>query len=140
EHVHFTFEGSYQLGLAWAEAAARMLPASVTNGAQLQWVDKKTCEQRLGLSDWNRHSVMESVLWRLHRPPMSTQSNNRESIAALQLEENELRNQMNASSAAVVRTNFADLLRRVPDDHYLYENFAEFLGSTGDQREELIQW
>ena len=140
EHVHFTFEGSYRLGLEWAQAAAGLLPASVTNNARPQWAGREDCEHRLGLSDWNRCAVVDAVIWRVHRPPMSTQSNNPERVASLQRQESELRSRMTATNVTSTRAEFTTLLQRVPDDHYLCENFAEFLESAGDRKGALAQW
>ena len=140
EHVHFTFDGSYRLGLAWAQAAARLLPESVTRGARPQWADRQECERRLGLSDWNRCAVVESVMWRVRRPPMSTQLNSLERLAALQVEDRDLRSRMNDTNAVSARGGFGALLQKYPDDHFLYENYAEFLESTGDRQDALTQW
>jgi tetratricopeptide (TPR) repeat protein len=55
EHVHFDFDGRYQLGLAWAEQIEPLLPRN-TN----VWVSQAVCEQMLGLSAWNRAQVIHS--------------------------------------------------------------------------------
>jgi tetratricopeptide (TPR) repeat protein len=140
EHVHFTFEGGYQLGLAWANDAARFLPPALTNGAAPRWATQVECDERLALTDWNRCAVLDSVIWRLHRPPMSTQSNNGQRLKALERLERELRARLNPAAAAAARQEYLAAIQRRPGDHYLYENFAEFLESEGDTKDAAAQW
>ena len=58
EHVHFNFDGSYQLGRAWAGQVATLLPAAIANNAVTNgWASQEACDLRLGLSDWNRRVI-----------------------------------------------------------------------------------
>src|SRR5262249_40056674 len=65
EHVHFNFDGNYRLARAWADQVARFLPAVITNAAKGDWAPQDLCERTLGLTDWNRYSVLEDMLNRL---------------------------------------------------------------------------
>lgn len=132
EHVHFNFDGNYRLARLWADAVTRALPASVTQRAVTPWADQERCEQRLGLTDWNRVSVLEEMLRRLERPPLSTQTNNRERVAAFQARRDQLRQRLGQTPPAQARAVYEDALRRNPDDAAVRENFAEFLEATDD--------
>jgi len=132
EHVHFNFEGNYRLGLVWAThvASALLLP---TNSAP-EWLPQSACEDRLGLTDWNRLFVIQSVIRRLNKPPLSQQFNNTERLRRAQLEEERL-NRKNVETGADQRAGeiLNEAIRRAPEDTFLYEGAANTLEATGHQ-------
>jgi tetratricopeptide (TPR) repeat protein len=140
EHVHLNFEGNYRLGLLWAEQVAQALPAAVSANATGAWASQQTCDQLLGLSDWNRSLVLQSVLRRFYHPPLSAQLNSLQRRNALQRELNDLHRRMNAATAGQARQQFQEAIRRAPDDHYLHEACAAFLQSVGDLKAATSEW
>ncbi len=138
EHVHFNFDGSHRLGLAWAQQLEKLIPANFvrSNG----WLAQSDCEARLGLSDWNRALVWEHMAGRLQVPPFSDQPDNPQRLEKLTARVNGLRAQMNAETAAAAKTNFLAQLARAPDDFDLRENFALFLQSSGDLPAAVAEW
>jgi tetratricopeptide (TPR) repeat protein len=141
EHVHFNFDGSYQLGRAWAEQVEKMLPVDIirvagTNG----WVSQETCDRLLGLTDWNRCAVTEMMIDRFRRHPLSDQSNNAGRTQALRDEVEVLRKRMNPTTAQQAAEIYLLAINRAPQDHLLHENFAEFLESVGDLKQAAAQW
>ena len=140
EHVHFNFDCNYRLGMGWAEQAERLLPAAIRSRATGGWATQEICERRLGLTDWNRCAVVMTVMERLHRQPFSNQLNNERRLATLQDQASRLRHQMTAATAAKARADFLAALKRAPEDHWLHENFAEFLESIGDVKQATAEW
>jgi tetratricopeptide (TPR) repeat protein len=140
EHVHFNFDGNYRLGRAWAGEIEPLLPEAIRARPTGDWAPQDVCERRLGLTDWNRELVLQAVEERLHRPPMSGQSNNDRRLAALHAQDKELRARMNRTTEAKARADFAAALAASPGDHWLHENFANFLETCGDLKPELAQW
>jgi tetratricopeptide (TPR) repeat protein len=140
EHVHFNFDGNYRLGLAWAEQAERLLPATIRSRTTGGWASQQVCEQRLGLTDWNRCSVVMSVIQRLHREPFTNQLDNDARLAALQAEATALRRRMTVATANQARAEFVAAIQRAPDDDWLHENYAEFLESIGHGQEATAEW
>jgi tetratricopeptide (TPR) repeat protein len=138
EHVHFDFDGSYRLGLAWARQVEKMLPLiqSRHNG----WMNKTECDEELGLSDWNRAAVWDQMVERLQVPPFSNQAGNTERVAKLQARIQQVRAGMDTNDATQARANFDLLLTREPDDFELAENYALFLQTTGDLPGSITQW
>jgi tetratricopeptide (TPR) repeat protein len=139
EHVHFDFDGSYRLGLLWAQEAAKMLVAGNTNHED-GWASQEQCEQLLGLSVWNRALVTEEMIGRLQAPPFSSQPNNEQRIERLRARDGLLHGHMNTNEAAAARENFMKQLGRWPDDFVLHENFAGFLQATGDVPASITEW
>ena len=135
EHVHFDFDGSYRLALAWAKQIAPLLPASP--GA---WASQPACEQMLGLSDWNRALVLEHMVGRLQVPPFSNQAGNDQRMARLAARARAVHDRMDAGDAARARENFGKQLAAAPDDYLLHENYALFLQATGDGPGALAEW
>jgi tetratricopeptide (TPR) repeat protein len=140
EHVHFNFDGAYQLGRIWAEAVAEVLPATVRARGQSDWPTQESCERALGLTDWNRKLVTEAVIRRLQQPPLSTQPNNTERIAGLQEYEQRLLARMTRKRLPEAQATYAEAIAAAPNDHFLYEVQGGFLQVTGDLPGALAAW
>lgn len=140
EHVHFNFDGNYHLARAWADRIARILPAGITNGAETSWASQEVCERRIGLSDWNRCDVLEEVIRRMQRAPLSSQPNNPQRLHALSKMEAGLRREMNSNAVQQTRARYLEAVDKSPDDFYVRENFAHFLEDTGEIPAAIEQW
>jgi tetratricopeptide (TPR) repeat protein len=140
EHVHFNFDGNYGLARAWADQVARFLPATMTKTARGGWATQELCERRLGLTDWNRYSVLEDMLARMAQPPFPAQANHKEQMERFRAEMRELRQRMDEPARAQARQLYREALQAAPDDHRLHENFAEFLDMTGDLQQAVAEW
>ena len=133
EHVHFNFDGNYRLGRAWAEQVNKMLPAAISqNSDASDWAAREVCERRLGLSDWNRSLIIQSVIERMRQPPLSSQLDNDERMKKLETRVTRLHSQMNQVAATNAWADFQGTLAQSPDDYCVHENFALFLQSVGD--------
>jgi tetratricopeptide (TPR) repeat protein len=139
EHVHFDFDGSYRLGLAWAQQVEKMLPASVAGGGT-GWASPEQCAQLLGVSAWNRDLILEHMLRRLGAPPLSSQSNNPQRMENLEARVRQLRAEMTTNAAAAATENFQKQLANWPDDFLLRGNFALFLQAHGEVPSAVEQW
>ena len=140
EHVHLNFDGNYLLARAWAEQVANSLPENATTRATPVWASQQTCEQRLGLTVWNRCAVYEEVLRRLEQPPLNGQSNNPQRRERLELQLAGWRQQMDSPAATRARDAYLAALKRAPEDYFLHEKFADFLNATGDLPGAIVQW
>ncbi len=135
EHVHFDFDARYRLARVWAEQIEPMFPRT-TNG----WISQAECEQRLGLSPWNRSQVIHFMVERMQVPPLSSQVNNEERQGALESRIKSELIQANRDQAGRTRQNFEQLLAQRPDDFFLRENYAVFLELSGDVPAATAQW
>jgi tetratricopeptide (TPR) repeat protein len=141
EHVHFNFDGNYQLGHAWAEQVAKMLPPDIARAAATNgWASQTACDLRLGLSDWNRAFIYQEMIGRLEQPPLSGQMGNDVRVKKLEAHVKELQSRMNAAAVAQTETNFQGALQRAADDFFLRENYAVFLQITGNLPQATEQW
>lgn len=140
EHVHFNFDGNYRLGRAWAGQVERFLPKAITNQPASAWASQEICERRLGLTDWNRTSVLDEVIRRLQRPPLSGQFNNAARLEALQKQVDAMRDRMTAATAAKAREIYLEAVKRAPHDFYLHQNFADFLVALHDWKAATVEW
>lgn len=136
EHVHFSFLGNYLLGRLWAEQIKAALPKSMTTDSTPEWATQEVCERDLGLTPWNRSFVIESVIRRMQQPPLSSQSNNSNRLASLQLELSEVRKQQAQTNAYMISGQaLVDAIQRAPQDAFLQEGFANFLEALGDKKQ-----
>jgi len=104
------------------------------------WATQPECERHLGLTDWNRSFVLESVIRRLQQPPLSSQSGNAERLQVFQRELSEWRGRLDGAAAAKAREEYAAEIGIQPEDYYLRESFADFLEGIGDFHQAELQW
>ncbi len=133
EHVHFNPNGNYALAIAWAGQAEKFLSAALKREARPSWISQAECEQWLGLTDWNRVSILEDIFQRLRQPPFSGQSGNAQRLFRLRDQIDGLRkNFTNETAVTRAREIYLRALRRAPENFRLHENYAEFLEATHD--------
>jgi tetratricopeptide (TPR) repeat protein len=140
EHVHFNFDGNYHLARQWAEQIENLLPESIRKTRSASWPTQLICEQRLGLTDWNRLSVWEDMIRRLNQPPFTNQLNHLGQLEMVRTEIRQIRQRMDASEATQARSIYSEAIERAPSDFRLRENFAEFLEATGDLPQATAEW
>ncbi len=141
EHVHFNFDGNYRLAKLWADHVAKMMPEKTQLKATAEWASQDFCERAVGLSDWNRMSVVSVVSGRIQKPPLSGQFTNPRRIQMLQNQWSEIAQRISQSNAVpLARAKFAAAVERSPEDHLLRENFGVFLKSIGDKSAALVQY
>jgi tetratricopeptide (TPR) repeat protein len=141
EHVHFNPDGNFRLGRAWAEQVEKMLPADILRGAHTnRWLTQATCDQLLGLTDWNQFTLAQMMVDRFQHPPLSDQSNNADRLQSLRAEENRLRQEMNPAASQKTAQIYLAAIGRAPQDYLLHENFADFLEAVGDLKQSVAQW
>ena len=141
EHVHFNFDGSYRLGLAWARQVEKMLPSSLARANQ-DWLSPKQCDERLGLPDWVRAETLEHMAERMQVPPFTSQANNPQRVERLLAGARQLVAQAHADTNYLAETReiFRRPLERAPDDFLLHENYAAFLHDAGDLPQATAEW
>jgi tetratricopeptide (TPR) repeat protein len=135
EHVHFDFDARYRLARAWAEQIEPVFPHTTNS-----WISQAECEQRLGLSPWNRSQVIHFMVERMQVPPLGSQVNNEQRRGALESRIKFELTQVSHDLADRTRQNFEQLLARRPDDFFLRENYAVFLELSGDVPTATAQW
>lgn len=139
EHVHFNPNGNYALALAWAEQVEKLLNQSLKSGARPSWASQAECEQWLGLTDWNRVSILEDILRRIQRPPFSGQSGHTEQLARLGGQIAALRQRLTDDAAAQAKQVYLRALDRAPDNFRLHQNYAEFLEARHDWKPAIAE-
>ncbi|NLH72783.1 MAG: tetratricopeptide repeat protein [Verrucomicrobia bacterium] len=139
EHVHFTFAGNYLIARMLADAIEKNL-APLPGRKTPDWATQENCDRLLGLTDWNRIGVIENVLKRLQAPPFVQQVNHEEQVERCRAQLHAIRSRLAAQQPSEIREVYRKALLRRPRDHYLYENFAEFLEATGDIDGAIAQW
>jgi len=132
EHVHLNFEGNYRLARAWAEQVSTRLPASAARHPGDGWAGRDFCARDLGLTAWNRCTVLEEIARRLADPPFTQQLNHNHQVEKLAGELVECRQRMRPDAAAEARRIYGEAVRKHPQDHWLHHNYAEFLAGIGD--------
>ena len=71
EHVHFDWEGNYQLARLMAAESARILLGSQQNNRE--WLDSSGCAAALGYTEHERLAVLQHVVDIVRKPPFTNQ-------------------------------------------------------------------
>jgi tetratricopeptide (TPR) repeat protein len=137
EHVHLNFSGNYLLARAWADQIQNQLAARLTHAAAADWLSQEQCERLLGLTDWNRVSVLEEVARRMQEPPFTDQLDNEGRLAMLKNQISECRARIESTPPSQAVQVYETALAGNPGDYRLHENFAEFLEATHDLRDTI---
>jgi tetratricopeptide (TPR) repeat protein len=139
EHVHLNFEGNYRLARALGEKVLTCLPASMFSQQKNGWAEREVCAWDLGLSDWNRSTVLEEIVRRLAEAPFNQQLNHNHQAEKLAGELAECRLRQQPGVVDNVRQDYEEALKKDPNDHWLHHNYAEFLAGIGDLKEAAEQ-
>jgi len=140
EHVHLNFSGNYLLARALADRLAPMLPARIARQAMPSWATQETCENDIGLTDWNRRDVFEEVRRRFRQPPFTGRADNAEKGRAWQVRLEQLQHQLNATNVEPARRIYLEAIGRWPKDFRLHWNYADFLESIRQPAEAVAEW
>ncbi len=140
EHVHFNFDGNYRLGRLWANAIEPIVRGNGSGKVADDWAAQEDCEAALALTDWNRMMTLSEVFRRRHRPPLDSQVNNAEELAALTNASRIVRSRLTVAEAERARTICLQAIQREPDDHLLRFNYADFLEATGKWPDAASVW
>lgn len=140
EHVHLNSHGNYALGLAWAEDVEKLLPPALKRDATPSWISQTECDALLGLTDWNRVSILEEILARIQRAPFSGQSGSAQRVASLKAEVDELHQHLtNEVAIGHAREVYLRALGRAPENFRLHENYAEFLEARNELKPAIAE-
>jgi tetratricopeptide (TPR) repeat protein len=133
EHVHMNFHGNYVLAKALTDALSTGFPATVQERhapkAQLSEAD---CARLLAFTVWNRFALDEDVYRRLGTPPFTFQLDHEARAAALARDLDGRREAAGPAGMAQARREYAEALRRDPNDWDLHQNFGNLLMASGD--------
>jgi tetratricopeptide (TPR) repeat protein len=140
EHVHFNFDGNYRLARKWAAEIEPLLPEAIRKTHRADWPAQEICEERLGLTDWNRINVWKEMLGRENQPLFASQLTHGAQVKWIEGQIHELERRMDAAAAARARDVYAQAIKRAPEDFRLHENFAEFLEATEELPRAIGEW
>ncbi len=132
DHVHLNFAGNYRLARSLAEKVLTCLPPGLLSHQRTEWAGRDICARDLGLTDWNRCTVLEEMTRRLADAPFSQQLNHSHQVRKLAGELAECRLRQQPGAVEKARRDYEEVLRKDPDDHWLHHNYAEFLAGIGD--------
>ena len=132
EHVHLNFEGNYQLARSLADKAVALLPGRLSGGGNPSWEDPATCARDLGLTDWNRCTILEDIERRLSDAPFTNQADHAVSLRKLQTRLAECQARLRPQAVRTARLTYQQAIQKQPCDHWLHHNYAEFLAAIGN--------
>ena len=158
EHVHLNPEGNYRLAEAFFRGVATLPGVGIgdTEGGEVEDGDpqgepipepaaapqpppRERLGERLALSPWNRHRMVEDILAMTSRPPFTAQLGHREVLRQRRLLAAELRLEALAETEASIELHRRALETR-PDDLLLRANHASLLQDAGRYEDSVEQW
>ena len=140
DHVHLNFEGNYLFARLLAGRVEKLLPAATTTGALPDWASAEVCDRRLGLTDWNRGPVYETMFQRLSDAPFTNQLDHAFRMRRLLDRIVQTRERLHPRVYLETREIYEEAAAKRPRDFRLAENWAEFLEAVGDLEGAEAQW
>jgi tetratricopeptide (TPR) repeat protein len=140
EHVHLNFAGNYLLARSVADQVKAALPQAVTRTDRGEWASADECNERLGLTDWDRRRVLENMLRRLAEAPFVNQLNHREQTAALSQTLAEIRKRLTPETAKQASAIYQRAIAAEPDDFLLHAGLAKLREDTADLPGAVTEW
>jgi tetratricopeptide (TPR) repeat protein len=140
EHVHLNPEGNYRLARAWAETISAHLPDHITRSQTSTWAEAGDCSRQLGLTEWNRSSILSEIMARLREAPYTNQCNHASQLKFLANELDAVKQRCSSNGRDDAQALFEQSIKRRPQDHFLHQNFAEFLEAVGDLALAAAEW
>ncbi|HTL16095.1 MAG TPA: tetratricopeptide repeat protein [Patescibacteria group bacterium] len=140
EHVHLNFEGNYRLAREVCEAVTEFLPESIKKGGQQSWADLETCARRLGLTEWDKRRVYETLFHRMAEPPFLNQTGHAVRMEDLREALVNFRSKLTPDALERARAIYQAALTASPEDLYLHADFAKLNEDTGDLPSAVVQW
>jgi tetratricopeptide (TPR) repeat protein len=140
DHVHYTLDGNYQVALRLADATARWLPEPIRQSQAGDWPGQEVVERRLGLTDWNRLRMLESMMQRLLEPPYTNQLNHAQRLTSFARQILDLRPRLHPRNHLEAEDLYQEAIARAPRDPRLRENFAEFLEASDNAPMAIEEW
>jgi len=129
EHVHLNFAGNYLLGRAFAEQAAKLLPATVVAHGQSGWATADLCDRRLAVSAWDRSRVYQEIINRLAEPVYAQQLTHDATVHFCGEQIEGLNFQTESEPLDQTCRLYEQALALAPTDNFLHQNFATFLAA-----------
>ncbi|MGA2244001.1 MAG: tetratricopeptide repeat protein [Verrucomicrobiota bacterium] len=139
EHVHLNFDGNYLLGRAFAEQTAELLPKPMGSHDQGGWASSEICDRRLAVSSWDRARVFQGILSRTSEPLYAKQLTHDATVKWCQDEIGALTARSDSESPDQTRRLYQQALALAPEDNFLHQNFAQYLGAKGDLAQATVE-
>jgi tetratricopeptide (TPR) repeat protein len=140
EHVHLNFDGNYWLARAVADSIVDLLPNAVRQEGRPDWASAHQCGARLGLTDWDRRRVYESLLRRMAEPPFVNQIYHADQMERLRQSVASLRARQTPEALEKARAMYHDALEAAPNDFYLRAGFAKLEEDANNLPAAIEQW
>jgi len=125
EHVHLNFAGNYALARTVLREVEKRLPTRLPNKPSLPSVDE--CAGRLAFTPFHHVMTLNEVLKRLKKAPFTDQLDNRDQVARLQKQADDLVHRLSGPMIG----KYEDICRRAisldPADPLLRYNFGLYL-------------
>ena len=128
EHVHFTFEGNYQLARLLFPAVVRRLPDSIRSEAPDPAPPSKAdCLERLALTRWQELQGVSYILSMMERPPFTSQLGNDRRRKVWQKRLEQIQAELTPEAVAAMVGQYRRAIDLAEDDLLLRTNFVQFL-------------
>lgn len=140
EHVHFTFEGNYQVARSLLEPVSQAMAKRLGAPGQAGAPDKAYCAARLACTPWDELTMAQSMIQITSKPPFTNQLDYARRLAGQRERISALRRRATTSEAlqAACKT-YEAALADSGDDRLLREHFAEIAMQCGRAEEAIWQ-
>lgn len=131
EHVHFNFNGNYQLARMMFENVKNNLPKWIKEKENKNdLLTKEECKNALAYTKWDHFDIKNNVLYNyLKKPPYNNQLGQEIRGKKLKNELNTLRAGISSEAIEISSNIYKKSINNMPDDWWLHYKYAEFLSA-----------
>jgi tetratricopeptide (TPR) repeat protein len=132
EHVHFNFNGNYQLAMLVAERIDRSLVRAALGTGGKSWATQEECARQLAWTAFNEREVWETLQRRLELPPFTRQINHESQLQQVITELAKLDARLNNDLLQRAAQAYKQAIQQAPEDWTLQLNLGKLLSRGGD--------
>ena len=139
EHVHFTVDGNYRMARLFADQVAQLLPPAIRGNQSQAWLDEKTCNEHLALTEWDQLRLWKMARGRINVSPYTAQSSHPANVDYMNAQ---IRQGIKRASGVPPQAGqrlYEQAIASRPDDTFLIGNYAQFLEGTGSSEMAIVQ-
>jgi len=130
EHVHLNFKGNYILAKCIFEQIEKVLPGRIKNekSSKQQVTDENRCRQLLAYSDWDKYTILQSMLNEyIVFPPFTNQLYHDEQVESLKQQISSLKDSLSEQVFSQIDVLYRRAIEKRPADWMLHWKYGKLL-------------
>ncbi len=142
DHIHFNFEGNYQIGHTLFERIEKILQMRHPDGEEghLAIPSVERCKERLAYTIWDRYTSLDNAKKYLAKAPFTNQAGHAARMKQIETRLAALKKLMSLQLIHQCVAQYDSAIEMNPNDWRLYQNYGQLLMAAKRQNEAVKQY